>query len=136
MGISLGTDASDFFRMLLESTAFGARAIIECFESGGLQIERIAAIGGVARKSILGMQILADVTNREIHVSASDQSCAIGAAVFAATAAGLYDSIFDAQKALCAGTERIHKPNEANTALYNELYTTYKKFGQFIEENT
>jgi L-ribulokinase len=123
-------------RALLESTAYGARAIIETFEEGGIHIEKIMAIGGVARKSILGMQILADVTNRDIHVTAGDQSPAIGAAVFAATAAGLYPDIFTAQKALSAGTERIHKPDPARAAVYNTLYEQYRKLGSFIEGET
>jgi len=133
-GINLGTDAPTVMRALLESTAFGARAIIEAFESGGIAIEKIMAIGGVARKSKLGMQILADVTNRDIHVTAGDQSCAIGAAVFAATAAGLYPDVFTAQAALSAGTERVHKPNPANVAVYGKLYEKFRKLGNYIEE--
>ncbi len=135
-GINLGTDAPAIMRSLLESTAFGARAIIECFEAGGIKIEKIMAIGGVARKSKLGMQILADVTNREIEVTAGDQSCAIGGAVFAATAAGLYPDIFSAQKSLSAGTERIHKPDPARVAIYNKLYEKYRSLGTFIEGET
>ena len=135
-GLNLGTDAPAIMRALLESTAYGARAIIETFEEGGIHIEKIMAIGGVARKSILGMQILADVTNRDIHVTAGDQSPAIGAAVFAATAAGLYPDIFTAQKALSAGTERIHKPDPARAAVYDTLYEQYRKLGNFIEGET
>ncbi|NLG19654.1 MAG: ribulokinase [Fibrobacter sp.] len=135
-GITLGTDAPAMMRALYESTAFGARSIIECFEEGGLKIEKIMAIGGVARKSKLGMQILADVTNREIHVTAGDQSCAIGGAVFAATAAGLYPDIFSAQRALSAGTERTHKPDPQKVAIYNKLYVKYRKLGKFIEGET
>lgn len=133
-GLNLGTSSPVFMRMLLESTAFGARAIIECFEKGGIAIKKIMAIGGVARKSKLGMQILADVTNREITVTASDQSCAIGAAVFAATAAGLYPSILEAQKALSAGAERVHKPNPKNVAIYEKLYEKYQRMGAFAEK--
>ncbi|HPO02232.1 MAG TPA: ribulokinase [Treponemataceae bacterium] len=135
-GIKLGTDAPALMRALLEATAFGARAIIEAFEAGGIKIERIMAIGGVARKSKLGMQILADVTNREIQVTAGDQSCAIGAAVFAATAAKLYPDVFTAQKALSAGTERVHKPDPSNVAIYEKLYARYRKMGEFIEGET
>ncbi|HNY16553.1 MAG TPA: ribulokinase [Treponemataceae bacterium] len=135
-GLNLGTDAPTLMRALLESTAFGARSIIETFEKGGIKIEKVMAIGGVARKSKLGMQILADVTNRDIHVTAGDQSCAIGAAVFAATAAGLYPDIFAAQKALSAGTERVHKPDPARVAMYDKLYGKFLKLGNFIEGET
>lgn len=135
-GLNLGTDAPAIMRALLESTAYGARSIIETFEKGGIKIEKVMAIGGVARKSKLGMQILADVTNREIYVTAGDQSCAIGAAVFAATAAGLYPDIFAAQKALSAGTDRVHKPDPARVAVYNALYAKFLKLGSYIEGET
>ncbi len=80
------------------------------------------------------MQILADVTNREIHVTASDQSPAIGAAVFASVAAGLYSSVFEAQKKLTAGIDRVHKPDPAANAVYNKLYEKYKSLGAFEEK--
>ncbi len=133
-GINLGTDGPAMLRTLYEATAFGARAIIEAMEKGGIKIEKIMAIGGVARKSKVGMQILADVTGREISVTAGDQSCAIGAAVFAATAAGLYKDIFTAQKALSAGTARVHKPDPKMVEIYNKYYERYKKLGKFSEE--
>ncbi len=132
-GLNLGTDAPAFMRTLLESTAFGARAIIECLERGGIAIEKVTAVGGVARKSRLGMQILADVTNREIHVTSGDQSCAVGAAVFAAAAAGLYGSVPEAQKALCPDTERVHKPDPHRAAVYDTLYGRYLRLGAFTD---
>lgn len=132
-GITLGTDAPAFMRALLESTAFGARAIIEAFEAGGVKIEKIMAIGGVARKSVLGMQILADVTGRTIYVTAGDQAPAIGAACFAATAAGLYKNVFEAQKSLSAGISRTHKPHAKMVSLYNKMYERYKAMGMFEE---
>lgn len=133
-GLSLGTSAPQVMKTLLEATAFGARAIIECFERGGVAIDKIIAIGGVARKSRLGMQILADVTGREIEVTAGDQSPAIGAAIFAATAAGLYPDIFSAQKALSAGMERVHTPDPERKAVYDVLYRKYQRLGAFVEE--
>lgn len=87
----------------------------------------------MARKSKLGMQILSDVTNREIYVTKEDQAPAIGAAVFAAKAYGLYDTIFEAQNALYAGIDRVHKPNKENVKIYEKLYSKYKKIGAFTE---
>lgn len=132
-GLSLGTSAPQVMKTLLEATAFGARAIIECFVAGGVEIDKIIAIGGVARKSRLGMQILADVTGREIQVTAGDQSPAIGAAIFAATAAGLYPDVFSAQEALSAGIERVHKPDPGRKAIYDVLYQKYQRLGAFVE---
>jgi len=128
-GITLGTDAPAFMRMLLEATAFGSRAIIECFEQNGIEIKKIIAIGGVARKSRAGMQILADVTKREIAVTESDLSPSIGAAVFAAVAAGLYTSVEEAQKRLAPGIDRVYKPDVKKSAVYEKLYRRYRTLG-------
>src|SRR5574344_169719 len=135
-GINLGTDAPAMMRALLESTAFGARAIIEAFEEGGVKIEKIMAIGGVARKSKLGMQILSDVTNRDIYVTAGDQAPSVGAAAFAAKACGLYPSVFGAQKALSPGVSRVHHPDPKMVAVYNKLYARYLELGAFVESVT
>jgi L-ribulokinase len=121
-------------RMLLESTAYGARAILECFESGGVKVDKIVAIGGVARKSHIGMQILADVTGRDIHVTSDDQAPAIGAAAFASVAAGLYPDVPSAQKALCAGMGRVHTPDKQRTRVYDKLYERYLALGKFEEK--
>ncbi|HTX72655.1 MAG TPA: ribulokinase, partial [Rectinemataceae bacterium] len=75
-GISLGTDAPAVYRALIESAAFGSRAIVERLRSEGVKVERVAAIGGVARKSPLVMQICSDVMGMDISVSANDQSVA------------------------------------------------------------
>ena len=134
-GITLGTDAPAFMRMLLEATAFGSRAIIECFEKNGIEIKKIIAIGGVARKSRAGMQILADVTKREIAVTESDLSPSIGAAVFAAVAAGLYTSVEDAQNRLAPGIDRVYKPDAEKSMVYEKLYKRYLALG-VSEEKT
>ena len=89
-GIRLGTDAPRIYRSLVEATAFGSRAIVERFRAQGIRIDSAIAIGGVAKKSRFVMQTIADVMNMEVTVAAGDQTVALGAAMFAATAAGLY----------------------------------------------
>jgi L-ribulokinase len=132
-GINLGTNAPRIFRTLVEATAFGSRAIVERFRSEGIRIDSAIGIGGVARKSPFVMQVVADVMNMEIAVSAGDQSVALGAAMFAATAAGLYSRVEDAQKAMSAGTERTYRPDPARAKLYDALYMDYRKLGAFVE---
>ncbi|HOV62785.1 MAG TPA: ribulokinase [Spirochaetia bacterium] len=133
-GINLGTDAPRIYRALVEATAFGSRAIVERFRKEGVRIDGIIAIGGVARKSELVMQTVADVLNMKIEVSASDQSVALGAAMFAATVAGLYPNIEAAQKALSAGFERTYWPDSKKAAIYDRLYEKYLRFGSFVEK--
>ena len=134
MGLTLGSDAPRVYRALAEATAFGARAIVECFIEQGVAIEGIIGVGGVAKKSPFVMQILADVLNRPIHVPASDQAVALGAAVFAATVAGLYPGIEAAQKALCSPIDRTYRPNPERVKVYDDIYRKYKALGAFMEE--
>ncbi|MDR1058214.1 MAG: ribulokinase [Treponema sp.] len=132
-GLTLGSDAPRVYRALAEATAFGARAIAERFREEGVAIEGIIGVGGVARKSPFVMQILADVLNMPIHVPAGDQSVALGAAMFAAVAAGLYPDIPAAQKQLCAPIEYTYKPNPAAVGVYEKRYGDYKALGAFAE---
>jgi L-ribulokinase len=133
-GINLGTDAPRIYRALVEATAYGSRAIVERFRSEGIRIDSAIAIGGVAKKSPFVMQVTADVLNMEIEVSAGDQSVAIGASMFAATAAGIYKRVEDAQKAMSSGIEKTYKPDPAKAKLYDGIYAKYRKFGSFVEK--
>lgn len=136
MGLSLGSDAPRIFRALVEATAFGARAIVDRFKEEGVQIEGIIGIGGVARKSSFVMQIVSDVINMPIDVSANDQSVALGAAIFAAVAAGLYADVPAAQNAISAPIEKTYYPDPKRSAMYEKLYKDYREFGSFIEQRT
>jgi L-ribulokinase len=118
-GIRLGTDAPRVYRSLVEATAFGSRAIVERFRAQGVRIDSAIAIGGVARKSRFVMQTIADVMNMEVTVPAGDQTVALGAAMFAATAAGLYGQVDEAQRAMSSGTESLYLPHPARVGRYD-----------------
>lgn len=133
--LRLGTDAPRIYRALIEATAYGSRAIVERFESQGVKVEGIIAIGGITRKSKLVMQILADVLNRPIRVGASDQACALGASMFAATVAGLFPTVEAAQEKMFPGFDLNFTPNPATAKVYDDLYKQYQAFGAFLEKN-
>ena len=132
-GIRLGTDAPRIFRSLVEATAFGSRAIVERFRAQGIRIDRVIAIGGVAKKSRFVMQTIADVMGVEVAVAAGDQPVALGAAMFAATAAGLYRQVEEAQQAMSAGTESVYRPDPDRAKRYDRLYRDYLALGSFVE---
>jgi L-ribulokinase len=133
-GLTLGSDAPRVYRALAEATAFGARAIVERFREEGIAIEGIIGVGGVARKSPFVMQILANVLNMPINVPSGDQPVALGAAIFAAVAAGLYPDITSAQKAICAPIEKTYTPNQGEVKVYDKLYREYLDLGAFVEK--
>lgn len=132
-GLGLGSDAPRIFRALVEATAFGARLIVDRFIEEGVDIKGVIAIGGIPKKSPFVMQTTADVLNMPIKVSASTQAVALGSAMAAATAAGLYPSMQQAQKSMGSGFERVYEPNPENARRYNVIYEQYKKLSNLIE---
>ena len=131
LGQTLHTEAHEIYRALIEATAFGALTIINRVEEYGVPVEEIINCGGLAVKNELLMQIYADIIGRPMKVSASDQTCALGAAIFGAVAAGPEAGGFadcgQAQKILCRTREKVFQPIEANRAVYGELYTLYRR---------
>lgn len=133
-GLHLGSSAASVYRALVEATAFGSRAIVERFEEQGIPVKRIIAIGGIARKSPFITQVCADVMNREIGVAASDQCCARGAAIFAATAAGQYADIHQAKAAMLSPIEKVFTPDPQAHQAYAAIYADYRALGAFAEQ--
>ncbi|MFV0267403.1 MAG: ribulokinase [Draconibacterium sp.] len=132
-GLNLGSDAPRIFRALVEATAFGSKAINDRFISEGVRIDGVIALGGVAKKSPLVMQIVADVLNMPIKVARSEQACALGSAMAAAVVAGVYASTAEAQQKMGGGIETEYHPIPENVEKYKVLYEKYRKFGKFIE---
>ncbi|MES2777515.1 MAG: ribulokinase [Bacteroidota bacterium] len=132
-GLGLGSDAPRMFRALVEATCFGARRIVERFNEEGITVKGLIGLGGVAKKSPFIMQMMADVMNMPIRIHKSEQTCALGAAMFAATAAGIYPKVEDAMSAMGQGFDAEYQPDATNAALYDVRYEKYKKLGAFSE---
>jgi L-ribulokinase len=131
-GLDLGTDAVKMFKMIVEATAFGSKAIVDRFIEEGVPIKQVIAIGGVAKKSPFVMQVLCDVLNMPIKVASSDQACALGAAMNAAVAAGVHANLFDAQKAMGSGFDALYEPRAEYAKVYEKLYKKYQKLGDLV----
>ena len=131
LGQTLHTKPEEIYRALVEATAFGALTIINRFEEYGVKISEIINCGGISEKNPLIMQIYADVTGREMKISRSAQSCALGACIAGAVAAGKktggYDNFDDAQTAMCAIKDITFKPIPENVKVYKKLYKLYKQ---------
>jgi len=131
LGQTLYTTPAEVYRALIEATAFGAMTIINRFEEYGVEVQQVAAGGGIAEKNPMVMQILADVTRRPIKVSRSSQSCALGAAmagaVVAGRGAGGYDNFDQAKQAMTALKPKGYQPDDQAHAVYRELYGLYRQ---------
>ena len=133
LGIHLGTEAPHIYRALIEATAYGARAIVERFRACGVAINEVIAIGGVAKKSALNMQIVANVLGMPINVCESEQAVALGASIFASVVGGIYDNVEEAQHHMASQTEKVYLPEPEMVEVYNKLYEKYLEVGTFIE---
>ncbi|MCW8849550.1 MAG: ribulokinase [Melioribacteraceae bacterium] len=130
LGQTLYTKAHEIYRALVEATAFGALAIIDRIEENGVKINEVVNCGGLAIKNSMLMQIYADITNKPMKVSRSEQTPALGAAIFGAVAAGTevggYANVETAQKAM-TGTNKIYNPIPENHEVYKKLYRLYRQ---------
>lgn len=130
LGMTLQTKPEEIYRALIEATAYGAREIIESFVEAGLPVDDLFACGGIASKDDFMMQIYADVTGREIKISASNQTVAFGSAMFGAVVAGKerggYDNIFDAIDVMPKLKDEVFKPNPEAQKIYDKLFSEYQ----------
>jgi len=124
VGQTLHTRPEDVYRALVEATAFGTRTIVETLESSGVPVVEFIAAGGLLRNRFL-MQIYADVLRRPISVIGSEQGPALGSAMHAAVAAGVYPDIRAAADAMGKVERDVYVPDDAAADVYDRLYAEY-----------
>ncbi|WP_417887867.1 ribulokinase [Zunongwangia sp.] len=133
--LSLGSKAPHIFKALVNSICFGAKEIVKRFQDEGVSINTIIGIGGVARKSPYIMQTLSNTLNMPIKIAASDQAPALGAAVYAATAAGIYEDVITASKTLGSDFEAEYYPQESEVPEFEKQMEAYRELSQFVENS-
>jgi L-ribulokinase len=135
-GLTLQTSATDIYRAMLESVAFGNKAIMDNFASGGLELDEIVACGGIAEKSPLLMQLIADVSGRPVRVPSSSQVPARGSALFGAVAAGPeasgFSNVAEAARTLRPGTASTYNPHPSATDTYERVYRIFKELHDML----
>ena len=125
LGQTLHTEAHEIYRAYIEATAFGALTIIKRVEEYGVKIDEVVNTGGLSIKNAALMQIYADIIGKPMKVSQSEQTCALGAAIFGAVAAGA-GTWQDLQSKVTAIREKVYHPIPENVAVYRELYALYR----------
>jgi len=136
LGVTLATKPEEIYRTLIEATAYGTRVIVDTFQQNGVPIHELVACGGLPEKSKLLMQIYADVTGREIKITASKQTPALGSAMFGVVAggksAGGYDSIYDAAQTMAHLKVESFKPIQENQKVYEKLFAEYLRLHDYF----
>jgi L-ribulokinase len=125
-GLTLHSSPSEIYRALLEAIAFGNRRIIDNFTEHGLELSEIVAVGGIAERSPLTMQLLADTSGLAVHVPNWREIPARGAALFGAVAAGVYDDIDAAIDATRPSESKTYTPDAVAKEVYDRVYAIYR----------
>jgi len=125
LGQTLHTEAHEIYRAYIEATAFGALTIIKRIEEYGVPVKEVVNTGGLSLKNATLMQIYADVLGRPMKVSSSEQTCALGAGVFGAVAAG-EGTVDEIQSRVVNFQDKVYEPIPENQAVYAELYELYR----------
>ena len=125
IGATLTTKPQEIYRALLESTAFGARKIVETFNASGVPVTEFIVAGGLLKNKFL-MQLYSDVLKLPISVIDSDQGPALGSAIHAAVAAGAYPTVGAAAEVMGRVIKGLYQPNIERGKQYDRLYAEYE----------
>jgi L-ribulokinase len=131
--LNLASGAPQLFRAWVEATCFGAKAIVDRFREESVPVKGLIGLGGVARKSPYVMQVMADVMDMPIRIHRSEQTCAAGAAMFAAVASGIYPMVEDAMQAMGQGFDAEYRPDPSKAVIYKKRYKKYQDFGAWTD---
>lgn len=133
-GLRISTTTPEIFYAFAEASAFATRAIVDLYKENGVRVDELIGIGGIAVKSPLVMQLIADSVGQPVLVSDCKHSCALGAAISASVAAGLYPTLQEAEEMLTPAIARVYEPNPARWQLLERRYQRYLELGKFSEE--
>lgn len=129
LGLTLEAGPGSVYRALVEGVAFGSLAIMSQFAQYGLNIEEVVACGGLTKSDFV-MQVHADVTGVPHKVSSVSQTCALGAAMFAAVAAGVYENVEQAQAAMnpveTRFKDKVYEPDMNAHEVYRRKFNAYE----------
>jgi xylulokinase len=121
VGLTADAGPAELARAVYEGLAYEWRAYLEGIEQATRsRATTIRLIGGGAQAA-LWVQIKADVLGRPLHVLDLKESSALGAALLAGLAAGLFRHEAEALAGLRHGM-RLFAPDERNAALYERCY--------------
>ena len=133
-GITLATTPAQIFKSLVEATAFGSRAIMEHLAKEGVRVNEVIGVGGISLKSPYVMQTLSDIMGVPIKVAATQQAGALGAAMCAAVASGVFPAMESASESLGQDYSTVYTPRAENRGIYDILYDKYRKLGKFCSD--
>lgn len=136
LGLNLNTKPEEIYRALIESTAYGHKKIVDTFNQNGVEINELYTCGGLPQKNRMLIQIYADVTNLPIRISKSNQTPALGSAMFGAVVAGKenggFESIHEAARVIPKLLDEVITPIPENVEIYSKIYAHYDRLHDYF----
>jgi len=124
LGWNLNHSASDELFAAIEGTAFHTRIVLERMAEHGVPINRVIHGGGIAQKNDVLNHVYANVLGKPILVPERSIT-GLGSSIFAFLAAGVFNTIEEAQHAVCPPL-RVIEPDQREQAVYEQLYAMYR----------
>ncbi|WP_168120123.1 FGGY-family carbohydrate kinase [Paenibacillus sp. HB172176] len=131
-GLTLGTNAAQIYRALLEGVTYEMRYNLDCLKEAGIEVQALRAVGGGA-KSDLWLQIKADIMNVPIERLSVSEAGTMGNIILAGTASGVYRSYEEAVRVLVKPVD-IFEPEQPNQSRYEERYERYKRLSKAVAD--
>lgn len=125
LGLSLYHKKEHITRAIFESIAYGIRDNLENIEKACMPIRRNIVIGGVTKNRNL-MQIISNVTKKELFIPKINYGACFGNAFLAGLGVGVFQSMGDILN--WVRWEKSIKPQAEKSSEYDKYYKLYKKF--------
>jgi len=132
-GLTLYHGRGHVIRAIMESIAYMLRRNVEVLEDLGIKIREVRSTGGAAR-SQLWNQIKSDVLQRPLLTVHTEETAALGVAMLASVATGVFSSLDEASMSMVSIRDRF-VPNEANREKYDERYRVYVELYESLEKS-
>ena len=130
-GITLEHDQFDLARAIMEGVAFGVRRAVADFARNGANIQSISMMGG-ASKSPVWIQMIASITGIPIKQLNCSDACAMGAAMIAACAVGMYPDYNAAANAM-VHVEKVYKPDAQEKKWYDDKFASFDRLWKKLD---
>lgn len=134
-GINLNTRPEDIYTAMVQAIACGTRRILEDCEDKGVEIKNIVACGGIPQKNPFLMQQYANILGKKVSVACANEGPATGSAIFAACAAGVYESYGEAVSHMKARNYVEYMPDVKHSAEYERIYARFKRYYELLGES-
>ena len=131
-GLSLGHKRRDIVRSILEGVAFEVKKNVEVFSELGITPKELKLTGGGSRSDFWN-QIFSDVLGITCVRNVIEEATSLGAAILAATGAGLFSDVVSAAENICK-VDKKWIPDINRQNIYSKIYSLSNELYSILNE--